>query len=179
MSNRYSPPQIEKRNNAVEEQVAAEENMDKSTGVPTEKVPTDAVGIYKQGIDKFKEFLGGNFEGNLDDRKKFQRDFIRNCWSMLELSDAQVKEIMDHFIVTIAENRDLFDYNKLIAPLFSLESELPSTETERYKRFMLFVTMLSENAGDRNLFLQRYDMVRFENMFSPTAKLRLHNYVYR
>lgn len=178
MGDKYNAPKIEKLSNAVEEQVAQEAKLDTSLKVLTEKVPTDAVGIYQQGITAFKDFLAGNFEGNLETRKKFQRDFIRGLWNILELTDVQVKAILDHFVITIAENPQTFDYNNIIAPLFAIESDMPSEEATRYKRFMLFMTMYAEHARDRKRFLEKYDMVKFENMFNPVAKQRLHNYVY-
>lgn len=175
----YTPPNVERRNNAVDEQGASEEKMDRSTGVPTEKVNTDVVSIHKSGIDDFRSFLAGDkYAGNLEERQKFQRDFMRSIWSMLELSQAQVKEIMDHFVITIAESPDMFKFENICAPLYSIESSLPADEVLRYKRFLLFITMYAENARDRARFLELYDMVKFEAMFGPTARQRIHNYVY-
>lgn len=178
MSDKFTTPKIEKRVNAVDQQVASEATLDTSMKVPTQKVTTDVVDIYKQGIDGFREFLAGNFSGDLEARKKFQRDFMRTVWGALELNDAQVKAVLDYFVVTIAENPNLFGYDNIVAPLFPLESSLPAEEVLRYKRFMLFIVMYSENARDKRRFLEKYDMVKFENMFNPVAKQRLHNYVY-
>lgn len=178
MSDKFTTPKIEKRVNAVDEQITAETTLDTSMKVATQKPTTDVVDIYKQGIDGFRDFLAGTVTGDLETRKVLQRDFMRTIWGALELNDAQVKAILDHFVVTISESPNLFSYDNIVAPLFPLESSLPSEEVLRYKRFMLFIVMYSENARDKRRFLENYDMVKFENMFSPVAKQRLHNYVY-
>lgn len=103
---------------------------------------------------------------------------MRTIWAILELDDVKVKAILDYFVTSIVEAPTLFNYDKILAPLFTLESSLPAEEVTRYKRFMLFIIMYSENARDKRRFLENYDMVKFENMFNPVAKQRLHNYVY-
>jgi hypothetical protein len=178
MSDKFTAPKVEKRVTAVNEQIAQEAEMDNSMKVLTQKGPTDVVDIYKEGIDNFRNFLAGNFSGDLEARKEFQRNFMRTIWAILELDDVKVKAILDYFVTSIVEAPALFNYDKILAPLFTLESSLPAEEVTRYKRFMLFIVMYSENARDKRRFLENYDMVKFENMFNPVAKQRLHNYVY-
>lgn len=177
MSNSFNKPTIETRESAVATDVPVAATAD--TVVGTERETTPAT-IYKNAITDFKDFLNGSkSSGDLAERKRIQKVFIKNLWKALELEDNQVKEILDHFLITIAENKDTFSDDKIIAPLYALEGDMAASELTRYKRFMVFITTLSEYARNRTQFLSRFDMTRFEAMFSPAAKVRLHNYVYR
>ncbi|AEV89532.1 hypothetical protein OBP_095 [Pseudomonas phage OBP] len=175
MGNAFEPPKVDKRQNAVAVQVAAEV---KEAEAP--RVPTTPATIYKNGIDTFVRFLKGEvFGGSLEERKKYQLQFVDSIWPMLELSDALLKDILDHFVIQIVENKDVFNYNSVCAPLFSVESDRATDVMTRYKQFMLFIIMYAENARDRQRFLAMYDVPRFTNTLTPIAKQRLTNYVYR
>lgn len=180
MGNSYEPPKLEKRENTIVKQVKDEAQADRVLGVSSVNMQMSAEDLYKKNITEFADFLKGNISsGTLEERQKFQRTFFNSVPAMLRLSDNQVKIILDHFLLTIAENRDVFDYSQVLAPLRSIESQLNKVEVERYKRFMLFITMLSDNARNRQRFLANYDMVKFTSMFDPITKQRLTNYVYR
>lgn len=172
----YVKPTVEKLSTAINEQVK-EEVAQPVGGTP---VNVTAVDIYKEAIDNFRKFINGEiYNGDLEERKKFQRSFITSVWGMLELNDAQVKEVLDYFIKTINDFPGIFEYNKIAAPLFTIESTLAASEVKRYTRFLVFITLFAENARNRELFRSQFDMPKFEQLFSPVAKQRLHNYVYR
>lgn len=180
MSNSFEPPKIEKRNNTVSQQVSAQAKMDKVIGVPSEVTVTDAASIYMNGIDTFVKFLRGEHAaGTLEERKKFQLEFFDSIWPMLRLDDAQVKRVLDHFLITITGNPDAFEYSTVLRPLYAVETQRPKQDIEKYKRFILFMITLAENARDRQRFLKQFDMVKFSNSFDPIAKQRLTNYIYR
>ena len=106
MGNNYSPPKVDKVNNAVEEQVRSEQS---SPIIAAEFTPVD---LYKEVIDNFIKFLKKEIHnGNLEERQAFQRQFINSVWAMLKLDDSQVKPILDHFVVSISENKDVFDFS--------------------------------------------------------------------
>jgi hypothetical protein len=175
MGNSYETPKVEKRNNAVAVQVATEK---KEAEAP--KVPVTPATIYKNGIDDFILFLKGEkFAGTLEERQKFQLSFVDSIWPMLELSDPLLKQILDHFVVKIVENPLEFNFNKVVAPLFSVETQRAKDVMDRYKQFMLFIIMYAENARDKQRFLALYDVPKFTNTLTPVAKQRITNYVYR
>lgn len=175
MGNAYEAPKVDKRNTAVAAQVATEK---KEAEAP--KVPVTPATIYKSGIDNFVEFLQGKrFAGNLEERQKFQLQFVDSIWPMLELSDGLVKDILDHFVIKIVENKDTFAFSNVVAPLFTVETQRAKDVMDRYKQFMLFIIMYAENARDRQRFLAMYDVPKFVNTLTPIAKQRLTNYVYR
>lgn len=174
MGNNYSPPKVDKVNNAVEEQVRSEQS---SPIIAAEFTPVD---LYKEVIDNFIKFLKKEIHnGNLEERQAFQRQFINSVWAMLKLDDSQVKPILDHFVVSISENKDVFDFSNVLAPLYSIEKTTSSTVTDRYKKFMMFIITFSENAKRRQVFLSKFDMTKFESLFEPVSRERIHNYVYR
>lgn len=180
MGNAYQPPKLEKRENTVVKQVKDEAQADRVLGVSSVNVQMSADDIYKKNITDFASFLKGEIAaGTLEERQKFQRTFFNSIPAMLRLSDAQVKAVLDHFLRTIAENRQVFDYSNVLSPLYTIESQLNKVEVERYKRFMLFIILLSDNARDRQRFLANFDMTKFTSMFDPVTKQRLTNYVYR
>lgn len=180
MSNKFIPPAVKKLNDAVTEQVTAEESLDTSIKVPAAKPITDAAQIFCTGIDQFAAFLKGELHGgDLAARQKFQLSFFDSLNNMLSLNDAQVKTVLDHFVLTIAKDRTVFEYNNILAPLFTVESKRPAEDVARYKRFMLFITLLSENGGNRDRFVSMFDVVKFVNSFNPVIKQRLSNYIYR
>lgn len=180
MGNSYKPPEVEKRNNTVVKQVNDESTADRTIGISSTNAARDASDIYKKNIDQFSEFLQGKtHSGTLEERQKFQLDFFKGLPEMLRLDDAKVKAILDHFLITIAENRTAFEYSSVMAPMFTLKSRLPAADVERYEKFMLFITMFSDNARDRKRFLAMFDMTKFTNMFDPITKQRLTNYVHR
>lgn len=180
MSNNFEAPKISKLNNAVAEQTAAEEKMDKSTKVPTERVVQDPVDIYKNSIDGFTNFLAGKLaNGNLEERQKFQLDFFDNLFLMLKLDETRLKQILDYFVIQIVQNRHLYNDGAVLAPLYTVEPKRPAQDVLKYKRFILFILNYAENAKDRPRFLANYDVVKFASMFSPEIKVKLTNYVYR
>lgn len=180
-NNSVVPPSVEKRNNAVDLQVGAEKGNDTVIGVSSSNAAAvDASTIYIRGIDDFLLFLKGEkAAGTLEERQKFQRSFFDSVPPMLRLDDNKVKAILDHFLIVVSDNREVFEFSRIVAPLFTLESSLNKEEVERYKRFLLFITLLSDHARDRKRFLAQFDMVKFTNMFDPITKQRLTNYVYR
>lgn len=180
MGNSYQPPKLEKLDNTVIKQINDEASADRVIGVSSTNMQMAADDLYKKNITEFAQYLNGEIHsGTLEERQKFQLDFFNSVPAMLRLDDAKVKAILDHFLITISENRGVFEYSTLVAPLFTLASKLPTAELDRYKRFMLFITMLSDNARDRQRFLANFDMVKFTNMFDPVTKQRLTNYIYR
>lgn len=180
MSNSYSPPKLEKRANTVAKQTADREVADMVIGVASQPQPTDAASIYITNISAFVKFLRGEEgSGTPDERRRYQLRFLDSIWAMLRLEDPQVKRILDHFLITIGENPDVFEYNNVLRPLYSCENERPAQDVTKYKRFMLFMITLSAHARDRQRFLKQFDMTKFSNMFDPITKQRLTNYVYR
>lgn len=180
MGNAYKPPELKKMETSVEALQPKENLMDTSIGRPTEKSGVVApVDIYKESIDKFLELLNGTLSGSLEDRTKFQQNFIKNLEPMLMLDDNLVKQILDYFIITIVKNRDSFNYNKLLAPCYVLEGKMNAQELTRYKRFLDFITTLADNAKDRPRFIANYDVAKFAAMFNPVARQRITNYVHR
>lgn len=180
MSNNFEAPKLKKLDNAVAAQEAAEEKMDKSTKVPTERVVTDPVDIYKNGIDEFTKFLAGEIHaGNLEQRNKFQLDFFDNMFAMLKLDEDRLKSCLDYFVIQVVQNRHLYTDGTIVAPLYHVEPKRPAADVLKYKRFMLFLITFAEYAKDRPRFLANYDVVKFASMFSPEIKQKLTNYVYR
>ena len=57
MSKQHVPLVVEQTKTAVAQQQAAVEQMDTSTKVPTEKVPTTPATIYQNGINNFVKFI--------------------------------------------------------------------------------------------------------------------------
>lgn len=175
MGNSYEAPKVEKRKDVVTQQVAAEV---KAAEVPA--APVTPATIYKNGFNDFVLFLKGEkFAGELETRQQFQLNYIDGLWAMLELPDATLKQILDHYVVTIMENHSLFEYHNVLAPLFTVEGKRASDVMDRYKRFMMFIIMYAENARNRGRFLEMYDVPKFVNMLTPTAKQRITNYIYR
>lgn len=176
MGNAFSAPKLEKRDNSVEVLQPQED-----TNIPgTARVPTGPADIYKTGLDDFASFLKGNlFAGNLEQRKSFQKGFVKGIEPMMRLDYPLVKEILDYFLKLINTNRDAFDYNHIVAPLYTVEPELPAQEVLRYKRFMLFIVLLAEHAKDRQRFIAGFDVVKFAAMFDEKSKQNITNYVYR
>lgn len=180
MGNSYTPPALQKQKTAVEELQPKENLMDTSIGRPAEKsavvMPVD---IYKASIDQLTTLLAGTFSGSLEERTKFQQNFIKNLEPMLNLDETLVKQILDYFIITIVKNRTTYSYNNLLAPCYVLEGKMNATELDRYKRFLDFITCLADNAKDRRRFIANFDIVKFAAMFGPKAKQTLTNYVHR
>lgn len=175
MGNSYETPKVEKRNNTVAVQVAAEEVV-----ATTPREPVTPATIYKNGIDTFVEFLKGNvFAGSLEERKKFQLQFVDSIWPMLELPAQYLKPVLDHFVMAIVENKDVFNFSNVVAPLYSVEQDRAADVMDRYKQFILFMIMYAENARDRQRFLAMYDVRKFANSLTPNAKQNITNYVYR
>lgn len=180
MGNSYTPPQLQKQKTAVEELQPKENLMDSSIGRPAEKsavvMPVD---IYKKSIDELTLLLKDELTGSLEERTKFQQNFIKNLEPMLNLDESLVKQILDYFIITIVKNRDTYNYNNLLRPCYVLEGKMNASDLNRYKRFLDFITCLADNAKDRTRFIANFDIVKFSAMFSPKAKQNLTNYVYR
>lgn len=180
MGNGYKPPQVEKRQTAVNIQADQDKAGDKVIGVTSQPVVSTPEELYKKNITNFTAFLKGEIHGgNPEERQKFQLDFFRTVFNILRQDQHRVKTILDHFLIEIAKNRDAYEYSKVLAPLFKLESKLPADEVARYKRFMLFITMLSDNAKNRDRFRAQFDTVSFANMFDPVANQNIINYVFR
>lgn len=177
MGDNFNPPKIEKRNNTVDTQVAAEEQNTQTNEVRT---VTSAVDVYLNAIDDFVKFLKGEIgAGSLDERRNIQKSFLDSTWGYLRLDYPDMKKVMDYLLVTIKNNPNEFAWNKVVAPLSTLEGKINATDIERYKRFVVFATLLSEYTRNRNQFTQMFDMTKFEAMFSGQAKTNLHTYVYR
>lgn len=177
MGNNYTPPEVEKVGSAIEAQTA--EQVNESAVIVGREVKT-AADVYKNSIDDFVKFLNGElYAGSLTERRKFQIDFINSIQNFLELDYEQTKEVLDYFLITIGANKDAFDWNKLVAPVASIEGITGAVVLTRYKRFMLFITLLSDYAKVRTQFTNMFDMTKFEAMFSQKARENLHTYVYR
>lgn len=180
MGNSYTPPQLQKQKTSVEELQPKQDLMDTSIGRPAEKsgvvVPAD---VYKASIDKLTLLLKGELSGDLATNTKFQQNFIKNLEPMLSLDDNIVKAVLDHFITVIVKNRQAYNYNKVLAPVYPLEGKMSEQDLTRYKRFMDFITCLAEHAKDRRRFVANYDVTKFAAMFGPVAKQRITNYVHR
>lgn len=180
MSNKFPAPSIKKMSDAVTEQVKLEEGLDDSIKVPSSKGITDPAQIFMNGIDTFADFIKGKvYNGSLAEKQKYQLSFMDSLNDMLSLSDAQLKTVLDHFLITIAKDRRAFEFNNIVAPLFTVEKMRPAEDVARYKRFVLFITLLSEHAGNRQRFIDQFDVVKFVNMYNPVIKQRLTNYIYR
>lgn len=176
MSDKFSPPKMEKRNTAVAEQVATE----KESIVINASGPQTAVDIYKSAIDEFVKFLKGEVAaGSLDERRKFQKSFVKSTVGMLDLDYQDTKAVLDYFLVTVSEEQNAFSWNNVLAPLASIEGAMSNSDLNRYKQFILFITLLSEHARNRTQFTQMFDMTKFEASFPLKARTNLHNYVYR
>ncbi len=180
MGNSYTPPALQKQNTSVEELQPKESLIDTSIGMPTQKSgfvgPADT---YKESIDKLTTLLQGKLSGDRQVNTEFQMNFIKNLEPMLSLDDNLVKEILDHFVITIVKNRDTYNYNKVLAPVYVLEGKMSEQDLTRYKRFMDFITIFAENARDRQRFIANFDITKFAAMFGPVARQRLTNYVHR
>lgn len=180
MGNQYKPPQVEKRNNTVAHQVDQDKDNDNTIGVSSAPFIRTPESIYQENIDNFTKFLKGEIHGgSLEERQKFQLSFFKNIPALLRLDAQKVKVILDHFLIEISKNRDVYEYSKILAPLFKLESKLPAEDVARYKRFMLFITMLSDNARNRDRFRAQFDTVTFANMWDAKANQNIINYVFR
>lgn len=176
MGDNFNPPKIEKRNNAVAEQTTEAQE----TKTTTAREVNSPVDIYKNGIDEFVKFLKGEIAGGtLDERRAQQKKAIQTCWGMLDLDYAQTKESLDYFLITVGQNQNAFEWSNILAPLNALEGKMSASEITRYKRFMVFITLLSEYARNRTQFTQMFDMTKFEAMFPAKSRENLHNYVYR
>ena len=177
MGDNFTPPKIEKRNNTVENQQVAE------TETTTEQMGRIVNGpqdIYKNGIDDFVSFLKGEIGGGtVEERQNNQKSFLKTVWGMLELDYPQAKECLDYLLIKVKEEQNIFEWSKVLAPLRSLEGIVSATEIARYKRFMTFITLLSEHVRDRTTFTKMFDMTKFESQFSEKARTNLHTYVYR
>lgn len=177
MGDNFNPPKIEKRNNTVDDQVATDEQNTQET--KTREV-TSPVHVYMNSIDEFVKFLKGEIgAGNLDERRAIQKSFLDSVWGYLRLDYKDMKEVMDYFLITVKANPNEFAWNKVVAPLSTLEGVVNSTDITRYKRFIMFVTLLSEYTRNRNQFTQMFDMTKFEAMFNGQARSNIHTYVYR
>lgn len=180
MGNQYKPPQVEKRNNTVAHQVDQDKDNDNTIGVSSKSFIRTPEAIYQENISTFTKFLKGEvYGGSLEERQKFQLDFFKSIPAILRLDQHKVKAILDFFVIEIAKNRETYEYSKVLAPLFKLESKLPGEDVARYKRFMLFITMLSDNARNRDRFRAQFDTVSFANMWDAVAKANITNYVFR
>lgn len=180
MGNGYKPPQVEKRQTTVEIQANQDAAGDKVIGVSSQPVINTPEAIYKKNIQTFTAFLKGEVNGGtLEERQKFQLDFFHSVFALLRLDQHRVKSILDFFLIEISENRKVYEYSSILSPLFKLESKLPANEVACYKRFMLFITMLSDNARQRDRFRAQFDTMTFANMFDPVAKQNIINYVMR
>jgi hypothetical protein len=177
MGDNFNPPKIERRNNTVDTQ--AETDQQNTQAQETRQV-TSPVHIYQNGIDEFTKFLRGEIGGgSLEERQKIQKSFLESVWNFLKMDYSNMKEVMDYFLVTVKQNPNEFAWDKIISPLAVLEGTVNSTELTRYKRFMMFATLLSEYARNRNQFTTMFDMTKFEAMFNGQARTNLHTYVYR
>lgn len=175
MSDKFSPPKMEKRNTAVAEQTATEQES-----IVINAAPQTAVDIYKSAINEFVKFLKGEVAaGSLDERRKFQKSFVKSTVGMLELDYTDTKAVLDHFLVTVGSEQNAFSWNNVLAPLASIEGAMSSSDLNRYKQFIMFISLLSEHARNRTLFTQMFDMTKFEASFPLKARTNLHNYVYR
>jgi hypothetical protein len=177
MGDNFTPPKVEKRQNAVTAQVEAEQQ---NTQENETRVVNGPVDIYKNGIDDFVKFLKGEIAaGTLEERRNQQKSVIKTCWGMLEMDYAQCKEALDYFLITVGKNQNAFEWNNVLAPLSTLEGLINASELVRYKRFIMFITLLSEHARSRDTFTQMFDMTKFTAMFATKAAQNLHNYVHR
>jgi hypothetical protein len=177
MGNNFTKPTVDKRENAVEQQMATEQE---NTQAQAERVVTTAVDVHKNGVDQFVKFLKGEFGGgSVKDRQKYQKDFIQTIWTALEMDYHNTKQVLDYLLITINEEKDAFEWSAVIKPLTTLEGVLGDTELTRYKRFMTFITLLAQHARNRPQFIRMFDMTKFESMFPPTSRQNLHTYVYR
>lgn len=177
MGNNFTKPTVQKRENAVEQQMTAEqENVQQNS----ERVVGTPVDIHKNGIDMFVKFLKGEFGGGqIQERRKYQKDFIQTVWTALEMDYQNTKQVLDYLLITINKEKEAFEWSTVIAPLASLEGVLGNGELERYKRFMMFITLLAQYAKNRAQFTRMFDMTKFESMFPATSRQNLHTYVYR
>lgn len=173
MANTGSAPQISKRNTAVSEQNTAVEQT------KAKEYPASAVGIYMAAIDNYPEFIRGEiFSGTLEERSKFQENFLQSVQGMLELDFPQLKEVLDYFIKVIIENRQTFYSSNLLNGLKSLETKYPESTTTMYKRFIYFIILRADNVRDPQRFLTHFDVPTFTSHFSPKVKQNLVNYIY-
>lgn len=178
----YKPPVIDTRSDVVTDQSKKMGEMDKTLGVPTEVVPTTPATIYKNGFDKFILFLKAEFKNNSqEERNDFQISFMKDIVNLLQIDQNQAHEVLDHWVVSIAENKAAFGQNSLFAPLYSIEKEklAPAADIDRYKKFMLFMTMLSANIKVRDHFISNFDVSKLVHMFPANAAQTLNNYAYR
>lgn len=177
MGDNFTPPKIERRSNTVDAQ--AETDQQNTQEQETRQV-SSPVHIYQNAIDDFTKFLKGEIgAGSLEERQKIQKSFLESVWGFLKLDYPDMKEVMDYFLIKIKQYPNDFAWDKITAPLAVLEGKVNATDLLRYKRFIMFASLLSEYARNRNQFTQMYDMTKFEAMFSGQAKTNLHTYVYR
>lgn len=177
MGDNFTPPKIEKRDNAVQLQADAEQQNTQQNEKRTVEGPVD---IYKNGIDEIVLFLKGEMAaGTLDERRTMQKSIIQNCNDMLELDYAQCKEVLDYFLITVGKNPNVFEWSNVLKPLNAIEGKMSTSDITRYKRFILFISLLSEHARTRTTFTQMFDMTKFESMFPEKARQNLHTYVFR
>ncbi|WNV45853.1 hypothetical protein [Aeromonas phage AerS_266] len=178
----HKAPDIAVRSDVVTEQSKKVEGMDTALGIPTEKIPTTPATIYKNGFDKFVLFLKGEVKnGSQEERNDFQLSFMKDIVNLLQIDGNQAHEVLDHWIVTIAANKAAFGQNSLLAPLYVIEKEklAPISEIDRYKKFMLFMTMLSANIKVRDHFISNFDVAKLVHLFPGAAAQTLNNYAYR
>ncbi|UOX39620.1 hypothetical protein [Aeromonas phage ZPAH34] len=176
------PPVVETRSNVVEEQTDKVKGMDTALGVPTEVIPTTPATIYKNGFDKFILFLKGEYKNSSpEERTDFQIAFMKDIVNLLQIDGNQAHEVLDHWVVKIAENKPVFGQNSLYAPLYEIEKQklAPAMDIDRYKKFMLFMVMLSANIKVRDQFINGFDVAKLVHMFPANAAQTLNNYAYR
>ncbi|QDB70254.1 hypothetical protein CF8_0086 [Aeromonas phage CF8] len=175
-------PIVETRQDVIAEQSAKVESMDTSTKVPTEKVPVTPATIWKNGFNLFVDFLkGDHLSGDLIKRPLFQAEFMDSIPRILELDQNLAHEVLDHWLITIAENRRTFGQNQLFVPLYAVEKDKmrPISEIARYKMFLVFMVMLSDNAQVKSKFIANFDVAKLVHEFSGKAAQTLNNYIYR
>lgn len=178
----HKAPVVELKASAVTEQAALEKTQDKSIGVPAARVVTGPADIHKNTIDNFILFLKGEkFNASLEDRSGFQARFMDEIPKILAVKYGIVEDVLDHLVISISENRKLFGQNDALANLYMVEKTKlrPVSEIERYKKFLVFFIMLSDNVQNRQRFIAGYDVRKLCHEFGPEAAANLNNYIHR
>lgn len=182
MSKQHVPPVVEQSKTAVAQQQAVVEQLDTSTKVPTEKVPTTPATIYQNGINNFVKFIKGEFKSSsLQERANYQCEFMGTIVQMLSMDSSEVSKVLDHFIVTILDNPVQFSQSEIFAPLYVVEKEKMKSADEllRYKQFMTFMINLAKNAQNRKRFVANVDMRKLLSYFPKEAADNLQEYCFR
>ena len=182
MSKALTPPVVEHSKTAVAQQQAVVEQMDTSTKVPTEKVPTTPATIYQNGINNFVKFIKHEFKSSsVQERTSYQCEFMGTIVQMLSMDSSEVSKVLDHFVVTILENPVQFSQSEVFAPLYMVEKEKMKSADEllRYKQFMTFMINLAKNAQNRKRFVANVDMRKLLSYFPKEAADNLQEYCFR